>query len=365
MGLNIELLGAVRLAVDGRPLSTGGPKPQALLAILTVNRRSGVAARVLIDAIWDGQPPGNAAGGLHGYLSVLRRELRNAGVDDATVLQTVANGCYLLDIADEDCDIGRFERARTAGLAAVAQGDHATASRCFTEALDEWHGDPVAGLRGLGFADRLAADLTERRLTVVLARADAETACGRGDSVTAELAAAATAHPLHEGVWQRLIRALYAAGRPGEALEAYHLIRRRLAEDLGLDTDPETDALRDAILHQRPPAAPRPPSGRTETAATDADSTAALRLPDGRVLEVPARGLRIGRDRDNDLVLDDPRVSRAHARLVVRAAGVVIHDLGSVNGVYVNGGQILGHAALTDGDLLGIGSTTLRFEKTG
>ncbi|NNH72073.1 FHA domain-containing protein [Nocardia uniformis] len=46
----------------------------------------------------------------------------------------------------------------------------------------------------------------------------------------------------------------------------------------------------------------------------------------------PGSGVRIGRSNDNDLTPDDARVSRSHARLVVRAAGVVAHHLGSVSG---------------------------------
>jgi pSer/pThr/pTyr-binding forkhead associated (FHA) protein len=47
--------------------------------------------------------------------------------------------------------------------------------------------------------------------------------------------------------------------------------------------------------------------------------------------------IRIGRNPDNDLVLDDPRVSGHHARLIVtEGSGMVIEDLGSSNGTFVN-----------------------------
>ncbi|WP_306359459.1 FHA domain-containing protein [Nocardia sp. CC227C] len=135
-----------------------------------------------------------------------------------------------------------------------------------------------------------------------------------------------------------------------------------------MNTDPETDARRGTIRHHRPPIpSRRSPRPAADPVGVDAESVnasiAALRLSDERVLLVPARGLRIGRTRDNDLVLDDPRVSRTHARLVVGGTAVVIHDLRSVNGVYVNGDQITGQAALAHGDTLGIGVTTLRFER--
>ncbi|MFD0000528.1 BTAD domain-containing putative transcriptional regulator [Nocardia sp. NPDC127526] len=361
--LDIRLLGPVRLLVNGRAVPVGGPKPQTLLAVLTVNRRVGVSSRVLIDALWDGDPPGNPQASVHGYVCELRRELRAAAGDD-TALRTLPGSCYELLISDDQCDVGRFEAARTAGLAAAARGDHAAAAESFGIALTQWSGEPVAGLH-VGFSGRFATDMAERRLGVELARADAETACGRADSVITTLTALTGVYRLHEGLWQRLMRALYAAGRRGEALDAYHRVRRNLCAELGLDPDPETDALRDAILRRGPAPPPRAAPGRTATAGPDTAPVATLRLDDGRTIEVPTRGLRIGRGADNDLVLSDIRVSRTHARVVVRRAGVVIHDLGSANGIYVNGVQILSSTVLSDGDIIGVGSTELRYEGTG
>src|SRR5262245_36609879 len=71
---------------------------------------------------------------------------------------------------------------------------------------------------------------------------------------------------------------------------------------------------------------------------------------------VPARVLRIGRDPDNDVVIDAPMVSRRHARLVVDGAGARIEDLGSSNGTYVNGERVRGGAAVRPGDRVGLGS---------
>lgn len=70
----------------------------------------------------------------------------------------------------------------------------------------------------------------------------------------------------------------------------------------------------------------------------------------------PARVLQIGRDPDNDVVVDAPIVSRRHARLVVDAGGARIEDLGSSNGTYVNGVRVRGAAAVRPGDHIGLGS---------
>ncbi len=93
--------------------------------------------------------------------------------------------------------------------------------------------------------------------------------------------------------------------------------------------------------------------------------TAILRqvLRDGSVREVPVDGtlLTIGRDADNGLVLDGPRVSRHHARLRARHGLLVLTDLGSANGVRVNGTRV-SEAALGAGDRIEIGDTVLVVE---
>jgi len=67
----------------------------------------------------------------------------------------------------------------------------------------------------------------------------------------------------------------------------------------------------------------------------------------------------IGRGEECDLLLDDSLVSRRHAVLRANAEHVVVEDLGSRNGVRVNGARIDGRAQLRAGDTLRIGSQDL------
>jgi putative peptide zinc metalloprotease protein len=70
----------------------------------------------------------------------------------------------------------------------------------------------------------------------------------------------------------------------------------------------------------------------------------------------------IGRGAGNDLVLEDPSVSRQHARIVRRRNGFVIEDLDSFNGTTVGGRTIHGHRApLPDTTTIYIGDVELRF----
>jgi len=85
--------------------------------------------------------------------------------------------------------------------------------------------------------------------------------------------------------------------------------------------------------------------------------------PDGTQREVSLDGslLTIGRARDNSLVLHDTRVSRYHARIQARRGALVLSDLGSTNGLRVNGMPVQ-EIVLGEGDRIEIGDTVLIVE---
>lgn len=77
---------------------------------------------------------------------------------------------------------------------------------------------------------------------------------------------------------------------------------------------------------------------------------------------IPLRQIQvIGRLRSNDVTLDDEGLSRRHARIFRSDGGWNVVDLGSRNGVLVNGRRVR-RAELHDGDSLQLGGTLLRVE---
>jgi Protein of unknown function (DUF3662)/FHA domain len=88
----------------------------------------------------------------------------------------------------------------------------------------------------------------------------------------------------------------------------------------------------------------------------------ALLVLDGRRRVVGTEGVRLGRSRKCDVVLDDPNVSREHAELRPRGGSWVLTDLGSTNGSSVNGRKIDAPTVVKPGDELELGSTTMTFE---
>lgn len=77
--------------------------------------------------------------------------------------------------------------------------------------------------------------------------------------------------------------------------------------------------------------------------------------------ELPVDGeIILGREQAiADLVIEDPGVSRRHARVLAHNSGVIVEDLGSSNGTYVNGERISGPVELGAGDELQIGDTVV------
>jgi hypothetical protein len=151
-----------------------------------------------------------------------------------------------------------------------------------------------------------------------------------------------------EREWAELLREL--SGRVGIALrggEPSVVMTSRDNLPVGA-----MDVLVDILVEQRArPSVARPDSFR-------------LRMVKG----VPAQAVypldrfaRIGRGDDNDVVLADPSVSRAHAEIETDAAGPLVRDLESTNGTAVNGRRIRAER-LRDGDELAFGNTRMRFE---
>ncbi len=109
----------------------------------------------------------------------------------------------------------------------------------------------------------------------------------------------------------------------------------------------------------------RPDDRRLET--TSNESSQAPRAADliywveyrGDSIELRGGQLLVGRSAMCRLVLDDPLVSRQHAEFRVENGVVILHDLKSVNGVFVNGQKIERQLRLAAGDRVSIGSQEL------
>lgn len=71
------------------------------------------------------------------------------------------------------------------------------------------------------------------------------------------------------------------------------------------------------------------------------------------------QGHVIGRSADADITIDDPYSSEFHARVGIQDQRVIVHDLGSTNGTYVNGRRVTSPTTASRGDTVQIGKTIL------
>ncbi len=77
-------------------------------------------------------------------------------------------------------------------------------------------------------------------------------------------------------------------------------------------------------------------------------------------LELEVRDVTVlGRSDEADVLLDDPYASEFHMRLVASENGLVLHDLGSTNGTYVNGRRITAPTTMRRGDTIQVGKTVM------
>ncbi|NLE43091.1 MAG: FHA domain-containing protein [Chloroflexi bacterium] len=79
----------------------------------------------------------------------------------------------------------------------------------------------------------------------------------------------------------------------------------------------------------------------------------------GQIFDLNHDILTLGRDPGNDIVIVDPQTSRQHARIMRRGGLMILEDLGSTNGTFVNGVRLTGPHTLSNDDVIGIGDAVI------
>ena len=75
----------------------------------------------------------------------------------------------------------------------------------------------------------------------------------------------------------------------------------------------------------------------------------------GRTFSLDQHVVTMGRDPNSAIVINHPQISRQHARMVRQGNAMVLEDLGSTNGTFVNGMRLKAPHTLEDGDVIGLG----------
>jgi DNA-binding SARP family transcriptional activator/Tfp pilus assembly protein PilF len=288
----------------------------------------------------------------------LRRLLSDA---DSSLLVTRAPG-YQLRVAATDTDALLFEAMVRDGRRVFGSGDPQGAARQLTEALALWYGRPLADVRATPLVEAEAERLAELRLGAIELRITAELACGGHDQAVPEIRRLLADHPLREGLWLQLMRALDGSGRHAEALEVYGQARNAISGQLGVDPGAELrqlyadllakdqTGLRGTISAGTVEARPRKPAAGKSRAAATPDPAAGPAAAGTR----PSRGPRSSMPTPAQLPADvtdftgrDEQVKRLCDLLAGAGAGAgADSDTGAVRIAVVAGAGGLGKTSL-------------------
>ncbi|MCI2421200.1 tetratricopeptide repeat protein [Saccharopolyspora sp. K220] len=249
-GLRVDVLGPLKVTVNGRSVDPGSEAQRVLLGLLALSPNVPVARDALIEAVWGVQSVSGSADLLQSRVSRLRRRLQ-PGPQDSPVL-VADRGGYQLSVPEGQHDLLVFQRL--VALARDARDEEKSAEACglFSEAVTLWRGEPLEGLGSLQ-AHPLITALTREYHAVLVEYAAVAAGLGRHQEVLPFLQRVAEADPLHEAVHAALMIALAGSGQQAAALNVYDTLRRRLAEELGADPGPELVAAYERVLRQEVP----------------------------------------------------------------------------------------------------------------
>jgi DNA-binding SARP family transcriptional activator/tetratricopeptide (TPR) repeat protein len=260
MTLRIQVLGPMRAWHDDEPIRLGPPAQRIVLGLLVLAGGQPVGLPGLIDAIWGDGPPASAVNVIQTHVKRLRQVLEpsRAPHSRSELLPHLGDG-YQLGVPAEQIDVLRFRRLLR---------DAAATGRVepLGEALALWQGQPFADLPHLTGHPKVRSIIGEHRAALGRFGA-AMLAAGQAGRAIAAFEEVTAADPLDEAGQAGLVRALAAAGRRAEAFTTFHTVRRRLAEELGVDPGTELTAAHRELLQDdtrggtaaRPVAAAGPP----------------------------------------------------------------------------------------------------------
>src|SRR5262245_44861238 len=244
--VRVALVGAFTVTRAGQvlePHQLGSRRARVLLKVLAGQRGGLVPADTLAEAVWGDAPPESATAGLATLVSRLRSVLGRATIEGGRHGYRLAVGTAVaLDVDEAERLAATAEARLSAGQPALA----VTAARAVLDVVGT--GAVVEDEPGVEWAadlDRVTARLARRARAVTWEASDR-----LGDHRTALVAAedAAATDPLDEQAQRAVILAYHRLGEPGEALAAYARLRSVLAEELGTDPGPATEALYAAVL---------------------------------------------------------------------------------------------------------------------
>ncbi|MDX6281514.1 MAG: hypothetical protein QOH03_2585 [Kribbellaceae bacterium] len=161
--VSYRLLGALAVLRDGQQVDVGPEQRQRVLAALLLKANQAVSPEELVAAAWDTTPPVGAEDVIRGHIGVLRELVDPDPLPGgAELLIELADGNYVLCVAAENSDLGRFARDVQVADGLRATGRQREAAAKLRTALRLWQGPPLQGLPGRLFEGARSRLLGER-----------------------------------------------------------------------------------------------------------------------------------------------------------------------------------------------------------
>lgn len=250
----MEVLGPLRLVVDGEAVDVRGPKRRAVLALLAIAGGRTVPVDDLVDALWPSEVPDSARAALQSHVFRLRSHLGPA----VARLETHPDG-YRLDLEAGELDLAQV-RMLLSEARSVADRDPHRAVALLRESDRLWRGPMLPDLTDVLPIAAAVEGWTQLHKDVTDALIGSAVAADRAEDVLGLAASTVAADPLREPAVLLQMRVLAATAQAAEAMRIGRDYRRRLADETGLDPTPALAALERAIaggMAGPPPAGPK------------------------------------------------------------------------------------------------------------
>ncbi|WP_416985810.1 BTAD domain-containing putative transcriptional regulator [Streptomyces sp. T028] len=245
--LRFGVLGPVEVLRGNVSLDLGPRQRRLLLVRLLLEDGRPVSQDTLCRDLWPTDRPTGAASSVRAHISRLRAVLDPVRQGRSTLLASGPAG-YTLKVPGEARDTTLFEESVSRAREALRNRQLGVARQEIDTALGLWRGEPLAEATEHAFAirertrlDGALQDARELQAAILVQQGETEPAIGVAEGLVLKA-------PLRETSWALLMRALYAAGRPVEALRQYERFRDMLATELGLDPSPQLRDLHTAVL---------------------------------------------------------------------------------------------------------------------
>ncbi|WP_240436322.1 BTAD domain-containing putative transcriptional regulator [Streptomyces sporangiiformans] len=262
--MRFGVLGPVEVLKGNVSLDLGPRQRRLLLVRLLIEDGRPVSQHTLCRDLWPTDRPTGAASSVRAHISRLRAVLDPVRQGRSAMLVSGPAG-YALKVPREARDTTLFEESVSRAREALRNRQLPAARQEIDAALGLWRGEALAEAAEHDFAirertrlDGALQDAKELQAAVLVQQGETEPAIDVAEGLVLKA-------PLRETSWALLMRALYAAGRPVEALRQYERFRDMLATELGLDPSPQLRDLHTAILRHDVVVLGTPPTASSGT----------------------------------------------------------------------------------------------------